>query len=464
MKKFVHFIGIGGTGLSAIARVLLEKGYQVSGSDRARSPFTDELQASGAVIAIGHAAENIAAPQYVVRSSAIPDDNPEVLAAIKAAIPVYKRSDFLPVLMEGQKCVAIAGTHGKTTTTAMTAWVFGRAGLDPSYIIGSVSKNFESNAHAGSGSVFVIEADEYDNMFLGLSPCLAILTNMEHDHPDCFPTPEDYREAFRKFLTGLNPDGSVIVCADDKPALSLAAKTVPAGSLITYALNSPAAYQAYDLKTNQTGGYSFKIRAHNRNGESVILGEAALMVPGEHNVLNALAVVAASQLFSLPFDKVAQALSEFKGTGRRFDLAGEVNGISVFNDYAHHPTEIRSTLQAARSRYSTSRVWAVWQPHTFSRTRTLLPQFAESFAQADMVLVTDIYAAREKQQDFNSGMVVNAMSHPSVRLSGSLRSTAEILLDELAEGDVVLVLSAGDADQISVMVLDGLRERSLRDD
>lgn len=464
MKKYVHFIGIGGTGLSAIARVLLEKGFQVSGSDRARSPFTDELHASGAVITIGHSAENITAPNFVVRSSAIPDDNPEVLAAIKTGIPVYKRSDFLPILMEGQKCVAIAGTHGKTTTTAMAAWVFGRAGLDPSYIIGSVSKNFEKNAHAGSGSVFVIEADEYDNMFLGLSPCMAILTNMEHDHPDCFPTPADYREAFRKFLGGLNPDGAVIVCADDGPAFNLAAETVPAGSLITYALHSPAAYQAFDLKINRLGGYSFKIRANNKNGESAILGEAALMVPGEHNVLNALAVVAASQLLSLPFDKVAQALSEFKGTGRRFDLAGEVNGIPVINDYAHHPTEIRSTLQAARSRYPSSHIWAVWQPHTYSRTRTLLPQFAESFAQADMVLVTDIYAAREKQQDFYSGMVVDAMSHPSVRFSGSLRSTAEILLDELAEGDVVLVLSAGDADQISVMVLDGLRERSLRHD
>jgi UDP-N-acetylmuramate--alanine ligase len=464
MKKHVHFIGIGGTGLSAIARVLLEKGYQVSGSDRAHSSFSDELQASGALISIGHAAENITTPQIVVRSSAIPDDNPEVLAAINAGIRVHKRANFLPVLMEGQNCVAIAGTHGKTTTTAMTAWVLARAGLDPSYIIGSTSKNFQCNAHAGGGSIFVIEADEYDNMFLGLNPCLIILTNLEHDHPDCFPTPADYQNAFRRFLGSLMLGGAAIVCADDKPALDLAAETVPAGSLITYAVHSPAAYQAFDLKVNQIGGYSFKILAKDRDGASATLGEAALQVPGEHNVLNALAVVAASQILKLPFEKVAEALADFKGTGRRFDLAGETAGVTLINDYAHHPTEIRSTLQAARSRYPSNRIWAVWQPHTYSRTRALLPQFAESFGQADLVLITDIYAAREKQQDFTSAMVVKAMSHPSVRFSGSLRSTAEILLDELMEGDVVLVLSAGDADQISAMVLDGLRERSLRHD
>ncbi len=464
MKKHVHFIGIGGTGLSAIARVLLERGYQVSGSDRASSPFADDLQASGAVITIGHADENITAPQYVVRSSAIPDDNPEVLTAMRAGIPVYKRSNFLPILLEGQNCMAIAGTHGKTTTTAMTAWVLSQAGLDPSYIIGSVSKNFDRNAHAGSGTVFVIEADEYDNMFLGLNPAVAILTNLEHDHPDCFPTPADYREAFRKFLANLKPGGTVLVCADDKPALDLATETVPAGSLITYAVHSPAAYQAFDLKVNEIGGYSFKILTSNRDDASATLGDVSLRVPGEHNVLNALAVVAASQFLKLPFEKVAQALAEFKGTGRRFDLAGEAGGISIINDYAHHPTEIRSTLQAARSRYPSRRIWAVWQPHTYSRTRALLPLFAESFRQADLVLVTDIYAARENQQDFNSEMVVNAMIHPSARFSGSLRSTAEILLDELMIGDIVLVLSAGDADHISAMVLDGLRERSLRHD
>ncbi|MHC1784424.1 MAG: UDP-N-acetylmuramate--L-alanine ligase [Anaerolineaceae bacterium] len=460
MKKYVHFIGIGGTGLSAIARVLLERGFQVSGSDRARSLYTDELQASGAVITIGHAAENITTPNYVVRSSAIPDDNPEVLAAKNAGIPVYKRANFLPILIENLTCVAIAGTHGKTTTTAMAAWAFGRAGLDPSYIIGSVSKNFESNAHAGSGSVFVIEADEYDNMFLGLSPQVIILTNLEHDHPDCFPTMADYRQAFEKFIHGMKPGGVVIVCADDKPALELVRETVKNGAVLTYAIHSPADFQAGGLKVNNLGGYSFEVQVIKKGASPVVFGKVDLQVPGEHNVLNALAVLVASQFLSLPAAPVFEALAGFKGTGRRFDLVGGVNGISVINDYAHHPTEIRSTLQAARSRYPDSQIWAVWQPHTYSRTQALLPQFAECFEQADMVLVTDIFASREKPQDYSSETVVKAMTHPCVRFSGSLRSTAEILLDELSEGDVLLVLSAGDADQISQMVLDGLRERS----
>jgi UDP-N-acetylmuramate--alanine ligase len=460
MKKHVHFIGIGGTGLSAIARILLERGFQVSGSDRARSPYTDELQASGAIITIGHAAANIKSPDYVVRSSAIPDDNPEVLAAKKAGIPVYKRSNFLPILMENQSCVAVSGTHGKTTTTAMAAWVFGQAGLDPSYIIGGVSKNLDNNAHAGSDSVFVIEADEYDNMFLGLSPQVIILTNLEHDHPDCFPAMADYRRAFAKFLSGLKPGGLVIVCADDQPALDLVTETVKDGAIMTYGIYSSADFQAVDLKVNNLGGYSFDVHVMKKGARPVPFGQVDLQVPGEHNVLNALAVVAASQFLSLSAAAVFEALAGFKGTGRRFDLVGLEKGISVINDYAHHPTEIRSTLQAARSRYPDSRIWAVWQPHTYSRTQALLAQFAECFGQADMVLVTDIFASREKPQKYSSDTVVKAMTHPHARFSGSLRSTAEILLDELSDGDVLLVLSAGDADQVSQMVLDGLRERS----
>jgi UDP-N-acetylmuramate--alanine ligase len=463
MKKYVHFIGIGGTGLSAIARVLLERGYQVSGSDRARSPFTDDLEASGVAISIGHAAENITKPQYVVRSSAIPDDNPEVVAAKKAGIPVYKRSDFLPILMLDQTCVAVAGTHGKTTTTAMAAWVFGRGGLDPSYIIGSVSKNLASNAHAGSGSVFVIEADEYDRMFLGLWPTVAILTNLEHDHPDCFPTMADYRAAFAEFLNGLRPGGLAIVCADDAAALQLANEALKGGPIMTYAIHADADYRAVDLQVNSMGGYSFEVQVQKKGARAIPFGKVDLQVPGEHNVLNALAVIAASQFLSLPNTVVYEALASFTGTGRRFDLAGEAEGITVVNDYAHHPTEIRSTLQAARARYPQRRIWAVWQPHTYSRTQALLAQFAESFVGADKVLVTEIFASREKKQDYSSETVVKAMHHTSVRFSGSLRATADILLAELLEGDVVLVLSAGDADQISEMVLADLSERGRHD-
>jgi UDP-N-acetylmuramate--alanine ligase len=464
MKKHVHFIGIGGTGLSAIARVLLERGYQVSGSDRSRSTYTDDLQASGVVIFIGHDAANATSADMVVRSSAIPDDNPEVIAAKLANIPVYKRSDFLHYLMENQTCVAIAGTHGKTTTTAMAAWVFGRAGLDPSYIIGSVSKNLDSNAHSGSGSVFVIEADEYDRMFLGLSPEIIILTNLEHDHPDCFPTLADYKEAFSKFIQRLKPGGVTIVSADDTAACDLVHEAEKNGSILTYGIHSPADYQAINLKVNSSGGYSFDVQVLKKGAQPVPFGKVNLQVPGEHNVMNALAVVAASQTLSLPANIVFDALGSFLGTGRRFDVQGEVGGIVVVDDYGHHPTEIRSTLQAARSRYSDKRIWAVWQPHTYSRTQALLDEFAKSFDLADFVLVTEIFASREKPQAFSSETVVKQMGHPYVRFTPTLKSTADTLLDELQPGDVVLVLSAGDADQISDMVLAGLRKRNSHHD
>ena len=464
MKKHVHFIGIGGTGISAIARVLLERGYQVSGSDRSRSPYTNDLQAAGIVISIGHDPANVASADIVVRSSAIPDDNPEVVAAKQANIPVYKRSDFLHFLMEKQTCVAIAGTHGKTTTTAMAAWVFGRAGLDPSYIIGSVSKNLESNAHAGSGSVFVIEADEYDRMFLGLAPEIIVLTNLEHDHPDCFPTLDDYKEAFQKFIALLKPGGMIIVSADDKAAYDLVLDSGNTGSILTYGIHSPADYQAVNLQVNSSGGYSFDIMVLKKGAQPVLFGKVNLQVPGKHNVMNALAVVAASQTLSLSANTVFDALGSFTGTGRRFEVRGEVAGVVVIDDYAHHPTEIRSTLQAARSRFADQRIWAVWQPHTYSRTQVLIDEFATSFDMADFVLVTEVFASREKPQAFSSEQVVKKMVHPYVRFTSSLKSTAETLLDELQPGDVVLVLSAGDADQISDMVLIGLRERDSHHD
>lgn len=451
--KHIHLIGIGGTGLSAIALLLKQRGYTVSGSDRTLSPLARQLSAQGVTVYAGHDAHNVLAADLVVRSSAVPDDNPEVQAAWTAGIPVLKRAEFLGQLMEGYRGIAIAGTHGKTTTTAMVAWIFTRLGQEPSYIIGGVAKNLGNNAHAGSGPLFVIEADEYDNMFLGLTPHLEVVCTLEHDHPDFFPTPESYNEAFLRFVQRLEPDGVLLVCANDKGASWLGKNHSRTDiQCLTYGTSTDADYQAVDLTPNSKGGYDFNAMFR---GES--LAKVSLQVPGEHNALNALAALAVAHAQNLSLDQVAGALADFEGTGRRFEVLGEAHQIIVVDDYAHHPTEVRATLAAARARYPGRRLWAVWQPHTFSRTITLLDEFVAALALADRVVVTEVYAAREHGQGFSSAAVVEAMTHPAAYFAPTLPDATEYLLAQLQPGDVLLVLSAGDADQISAAVYAELR-------
>ena len=459
----VHFIGIGGTGLSAIARLLLEMGFTVSGSDRVLSPFAEGLKRDGATVHAGHEAANVTGADWVVRSSAIEDDNPEVQEAKKRGIPVYKRADFLGRLMEDKTGIAVAGAHGKTTTTAMIAWTLFALGRDPSFIVGSTLTNLKTNARAGKSRLFVIEADEYDRMFLGLKPRIAIVTNIEHDHPDCYPTFEDMREAFRSFVELLPADGTLVACIDDPAAASLmndARRTGKNG--VAYGLqgestiNSSQWMLARNVKSNSRGGFDFDAASNLFTDAQNV--HVSLQVPGKHNVQNALAVLAVIGLLGLPPKKAAEALGEFRGTGRRFEVLGEVNGITVVNDYGHHPTEIKATLAAARARYADRRIVAVWQPHTYSRTQTLFEQFASAFPDADEVIATEVYASREPKQNFTSAMVIHSMHHPSARFIAELNDTTKYLLDHLRPGDVLIVFSAGDADQVSADVLAGLRK------
>jgi UDP-N-acetylmuramate--alanine ligase len=460
----VHFIGIGGSGLSAIARLLLESGYSVSGSDRALSPFADEIRKAGAKVYVGHHPRNIGGADWVVKSSAVADDNPEVQAANRTGIPVYKRADFLGQLMADKTGIAIAGTHGKTTTTAMTAWVLHELGREPSFIVGSVMNNLGVNARAGKGKLFVIEADEYDNMFLGLKPQIAVVTSVEHDHPDFFPTPESMYAAFEKFVDLLPNDGTLIACVEDVGAAALIAHARKLGkNVVSYSvqgemtINSPNWVQASRLKPNYRGGFDFIASSNlGDKGESIAV---SLQVPGEHNVRNALAVLAIVEQLGLSYEKAVKALSEFTGTARRFQLRGEVNGISIIDDYAHHPTEIKATLAGARARYPERRIWAVWQPHTYSRTQTLFLEFARAFKDANEVIVTEVYAAREPQRDFTSAEIVSAMPHLSARYIKTLPEVTKYLFENLQSGDVVVVLSAGDADQICTDLLNLFIER-----
>ncbi len=459
----VHFIGIGGTGLSAIARLLLEMGYIVSGSDRVLSPFAEGLKRDGATVHVGHDAANVAGADWVVRSSAVADDNPEVQEARARGIQVFKRADFLGRLMENKTGIAVAGAHGKTTTTAMIAWMLFALGRDPSFVIGSTLVNLRTNARAGKGKPFVIEADEYDRMFLGLKPHIAVVTNVEHDHPDCYPTFEDMYSAFQSFVNLLPEDGTLVACLDDPAAASLLNEARRVGrQVLGYGLqgeatlNSPQWTLARDLQPNGRGGFDFETIS-NLFPESQAV-RVSLQVAGKHNVQNSLAALAVAGLLGLPPKKAAEALGEFRGAGRRFEVLGEANGITVVNDYGHHPTEIKAALAAARARYPGRRIWAVWQPHTYSRTQTLFEHFVGAFTDADEVIVTEVYASREARQDFTSAMIVSSMRHPSARFISELRDATKYLLNHLRPGDILIVLSAGDADQVSADVLARLKK------
>lgn len=465
----IHLIGIGGTGLSAIARILIERGVTVSGSDRQLSPFVESLQASGAKITVGHHADNVIGADLVIRSSAIPDDNVEVLAAQAAGIPVLKRADFLGQLMEDNLVIAVAGTSGKTTTTAMIAWMLTALGEDPSYILGGLSNNLGANAHSGSGPAFVVEADEYDRMFLGLAPRIAIVTNIEHDHPDCFPTPTDFYQAFLGFSSRLLPGGVLVACRDDPGAERLANEVEKGGTQVyTYGLaeetdRTEADFTASGLHLNASGGFDFVFGMEQMlaDGPCRQVG-VSLQVPGRHNIQNSLAALAVACLLELPLDKSARALSEYHGVGRRFEVRGDAGGVTVIDDYAHHPTKIRATLAAARDRYPGRQLWVVWQPHTFSRTRALLTDFVTALQEADKVIITEVYPAREPiPTDFSSRLVADELvkmgkNPDQVYFAPDLNQATEQLLAHLRPGDVLLVLSAGDADKVSGQVLDSL--------
>ena len=462
-----HFIGIGGTGLSAIARLLHESGYEVTGSDMQDSSYAEALRELGIKIYIGHKAEQIGGANFIVRSSAIPDKNVEVVEARKKDIPVYKRADFLGSLMEMKYGIAIAGTHGKTSTTAMLAWTLTELSQDPSFIVGSTINKMGVNAHAGKGKTFVIEADEYDRMFLGLKPKIGIITNLEHDHPDIYPTAESFREAFVDFIKLLPKDGVLIACGDDEGAAEMHEEASDMGiDTLSYGLRDQLSvvsnqwFVAENLEPNKHGGYDCTCSLHHLQTcmpDNIQTFKLSLQVPGKHNVLNALAVMSVIHQLDLSLEDAAGALGGFAGTGRRFDLVALVNGISVYDDYAHHPTEIRATLEAARARHPESKIWAVWQPHTYSRTRLLFDEFAQAFDDADEVIVSEVYKSREPEEDFSSAQVVEAMEHPSAKFIAKLEDISQYLLENLAENDVLLVLSAGDANEINLSVLKGLK-------
>jgi len=319
-----------------------------------------------------------------------------------------------------------------------------------------VSKDLHTNARYGRGKYFVIEADEYDNMFLGLSPMLAIVTHIDYDHPDCFPTPDLYQQAFVNFVQCITLNGVLLTNADDPVSASLISEVAAGVTAYTFGTNEIADFVASNISINLLGGHSFDLFS---NRENKLICNINLQVPGEHNVSNALAVMTAVYLLQLPVEDAARALARFSGTERRFEIVGEVAGVTVIDDYAHHPTEIKATLAAARQRFRFQRIWAVWQPHTFSRTTAFENDFLTSFKDADKVIVTEVYAAREQNIGYSARALVDKLVHPSKSFAATIQDATRQILQEVRSGDVVIVLSAGDANQICKEVIAGLKER-----
>ncbi|MBI4786610.1 MAG: UDP-N-acetylmuramate--L-alanine ligase [Chloroflexi bacterium] len=432
----VHLIGIGGIGLSAIARVLIARGVQVSGSDLHASPITDELATLGAQIHIGHRAENIDRADLILVTSAAPAENPEVIEARRRGIRIARRYDFFAELTQGKKTIAVAGTHGKTTTTGMIATILTHAGLDPTAIIGGIIPELNGNARAGKGKYFVVEADEYDRAFLGLRPSIAVVTSIEMDHPDIFRDLNEVAKAFREFIALVPHDGLIVGCGESERVLRELGET----RAVRYGFGEENDWRASDIHPNARGGSDFVVW---RKGAHV--GNYQLQIPGTHNVLNALAALVVADAVGIDLQIARETLADFRGAARRFEIKGEFHGIAIVDDYAHHPSEIRATLAAARARYPGRPLWAAFQPHTFSRTRALLDEFAAAFDDADHVILTDIFAARERDDhSISSRDLIARMTHRDARFIASFEEIVEFLVAKLQSGDVLITLGAGD--------------------
>jgi len=448
----IHFVGIGGIGMSGIAEVLHNLGYLVSGSDSRESETTRRLASLGVRVVIGHQAENLGEADVVVRSSAVGQENAEVAAARQRLVPVIQRAEMLAELMRMKYGVAVAGTHGKTTTTSMVATVLARGGLDPTMVIGGRLNALGSNAKLGRGDFLVAEADESDGSFLKLSPTIAVVTTVDAEHLDYYRDLAHIQDTFVEFINKVPFYGMAVLCLDQENIQALLPRVEK--RYVTYGLRSQADVLARDV---EFAGMTSACRVFWK-GE--LLGRLALNVPGLHNVYNALAAVVVGMDLDLRFEVIRDALAEFTGVDRRFQVRGEAGGITVVDDYAHHPVELKATLNAAKDGFG-RRVIAVFQPHRYSRTQALLGEFSTAFYQADRLFVTEIYPAGEAPIPGVSGRQiadgVAGHGHRHVTYVADKSELAKAVLDQAAPGDMVLTLGAGDVWRVGEEILDRLR-------
>jgi UDP-N-acetylmuramate--alanine ligase len=451
--QHVHFVGIGGIGMSGLAEVLLELGYRVSGSDLKFSPITERLAANGAVIVQGHKAENIAGAKAVVVSSAVQTDNPEVVAARKLAIPVIPRGELLAELMRQKFGIAVAGSHGKTTTTSMTAVILSHAGLDPTIVVGGrVAMMGGANARLGKSDYLVVESDESDGSFLKLAPILAIVTNIDREHLDHYSGLGEIRRAFAEFVGKVPFYGAAILCLDDENVQQI----LPAVNRRTITYGSSA--QAELRVTHSSAGHltsEFHLEFHGQD-----LGCFRLHIPGTHNVLNATAAIAVGLELEIPIETIRAAIESFSGVDRRFQIRGVERGVTVIDDYGHHPTEIRATLAAARACHY-KKIHVLFQPHRYTRTDALMDDFARAFHQADTVHVMDIYAASEEPiegvtAEYLAGRI-RGFGHRGAFYVGSMERGIQAVVAEAGPGDAIVTLGAGSVSQAGEGILSSLR-------
>jgi UDP-N-acetylmuramate--alanine ligase len=456
--QHIHFIGIGGIGMSGIAEVLANLGFRVSGSDQKKSEVTAHLEDLGVEVTEGHSGDNVGDAHVVVRSTAVREDNPEVLEARRRSIPLIPRAEMLAELMRMKPhTVAVAGSHGKTTTTSMVATVLGIAGLDPTFVIGGIVRTYRANARLGKSDLMVVEADESDRSFLMLTPTIAVVTNIDREHMDYYHDMDDVRRCFADFVNKVPFYGAAILCLDDPHVQAVIPKVER--RRVTYGLSAQADVSAHEISYDQSFGSNFVVW----RGMDV-LGPVSLRVPGKHNVYNSLAAIAVGLELEVPFEKIAQALGEFAGADRRFQFKGEEAGVTVVDDYGHHPTEIKATLSAARIGAPNRRIVVLFQPHRYSRTSDLMDEFASAFNNADVVLVTDIYAASEMPiEGVNAEVLtgrIKSYGHKSVEYVGAVEGAAERLREAVREGDLVITLGAGSVNRSGDRLLTLLRGES----
>jgi UDP-N-acetylmuramate--alanine ligase len=457
-KKWIHFIGIGGSGMSGIAKVLVELGYRISGSDLQISDVTKRLEASGATIYLGHEEKNLDSQvESVVVSSAIPRNNAEVMKARSLGIPVIQRAEMLGQLMKRQKGVAIAGAHGKTTTTSMVSLMLEKNGLDPTVVVGGELNDIGGNAKLGKGEYLVAEADESDGSFLKLQPKITLVTNIEDDHLDYYGSRENIERAFSEFITSTPEHGFTVLCLDDPVLQRLITRLRNGKKLFTYGFTDEADYYAKDLILNGTQTKA-QIYCHGKH-----LGQLCLSIPGKHNILNALAAVVIGMNCGLDFDGIATSLQSFGGVQRRFQKIGVVDDIVIYDDYAHHPTELKATLSAART-MNPKRLIAVFQPHRYSRTQLLFREFGSAFEEADVLIVDKIYPAGEKPiQGVDTQLIVNEISQQTGQKVEYLTEKEAILsrlLQIVTPGDLVITLGAGNIWNVGCELYETLNKKN----
>ena len=451
----VHFIGIGGIGMSGIAEILLTLGYSVSGSDLRRSSVTDRLVSLGATVFEGHAAANAVGSGVVVTSSAVNEKNPEVVEARERKIPVIQRAEMLAELMRLKYGIAVAGMHGKTTTTSMIATVLAAGNLDPTVVVGGRVDALGSNARLGKSQYLVAEADESDRSFLKLSPILSVVTNLDREHMDCYRDMEDVEAAFLEFMERVPFYGACTACIDNPQLAGLLPRVQR--RLFTYGMSSHADYVVRMLPPIEGVRSRFEVAAGG-----LVLGPFSLNVPGRHNVLNATAAVAIATQLEVSCEDITQGLAGFRGVDRRFQLKGCARGVNVVDDYGHHPTEIRATLSAAKeSGYA--HVHVIFQPHRYTRTRDLMSEFATAFDDADTVQVLDIYAASEDPiAGVDAPTLVRAIRRKEVQYASSFEEAVRRAVAQAADGDVILTLGAGSVSQASALVIEELQNSAPR--